>query len=102
MIFFSNKSRPYHLGPYPLERIARDASILDLEINSPRSTSPAAADPAEGGIGEAVEKYHQIFHGLRDSQPAAAKAPVPDDLERRMVDIKGSGYFLNASQMGIC
>ena len=102
MIFFSNKARPYHLGPYPLERIRRDPSILEQEISAPKSPMPPDANPIEGGFGEAVEKYHQIFHGLRDNQPVAAKAPVPDDLQRRMIDIKGSGYFLNASQMAIC
>ena len=102
MIFFSNKARPYHLGPYPLERIARDPAILDREIGLPRLDAPPAAEPGSKGFGEAVEKYHQIFHDLRDNQPVSVKAPVPDDLERRMIDIKGSGYFLNASQIGIC
>ena len=102
MIFFSNKRRPYHLGPYPLERIARDPSILEREINLPKSPTPAAAKPVAEGFGEAVEKYHQIFHELRDNQPAPAKAPVPDDLDRRMIDVKGAGYFLNASHVTIC
>ena len=102
MIFFSNKARPYHLGPYPLERIARDPAIRDFESSLPKSVTPPNEKPATEGFGEAVEKYHQIFHQLRDSQPAPAKAPVPDDLERRMIDIKGAGYFLNASHIGIC
>ncbi len=102
MIFFSNKARPYHLGPYPLERIARDPAIRDFEISLPKSATSPNEKPATEGFGEAVEKYHQIFHQLRDSQPAPAKAPVPDDLERRMIDIKGAGYFLNASHIGIC
>ncbi|MCH8070944.1 MAG: Fe-S protein [Proteobacteria bacterium] len=102
MIFFSNKRRPYHQGPYPLERIARDPAIRDREISLPKSATRPGAKSAAEGFGEAVEKYHQIFHQLRDSQPAPAKAPVPDDLQRRMIDIKGSGYFLNASHIGIC
>ncbi len=102
MIFFSNKARPYHLGPYPLERIARDPALLAPEISLPRSATPPAAKSTAQGFGVAIEKYHQIFHGLRDNAPVSAKAPVPDDLERRMIDIKGSGYFLNASQIGIC
>ena len=102
MIFFSNKARSYHLGPYPLERIARDPAIRDRETALPRSPKSQHANPGTEGFAEAVEKYHQIFHGLRDNQPVATKAPVPDDLERRMIDVKGSGYFLNASQIGIC
>ncbi len=102
MIFFSNKSRPYHLGSYPLERIARDPGLLEREIAMPAEARPANGKQAAPGFGEAVEKYHRIFHALRDSEPAPAKAPVPDDLERRMTDVKGAGYFLNASQIGIC
>ena len=102
MIFFSNKARPYHLGPYPLERIARDPAILDREIALAKSTRSPVATPAMEGFGGAVEKYHQIFHELRDDERVAEKAPVPDDLARRMIDIKGSACFLNASQVAIC
>ncbi len=102
MIFFSNKRRPYHQGPYPLERIARDPAICDREISLPKSATPPNAKPVTEGFAEAVEKYHQIFHQLRDNQPVPVKAPVPDDLERRMIDIKGAGYFLNASHVAIC
>ncbi len=102
MIFFSNKSRPYHLGPYPLERIARDPRILVSEISLPRCTRPPTIAGPSGTFPDAITKYQQIFHSLRDDNPVASKAPVPDDLSRRMVDIKGSAYFLNASQVGIC
>jgi hypothetical protein len=102
MIFFSNKSRPYHLGPYPLERLARDPDILSQEIALPKRNRPAIETKQVDGFSESIAKYHQIFHSLRDDEPAAAKAPVPDDLHRRMIDIKGSAYFLNASQVAIC
>jgi ferredoxin len=102
MIFFSNKSRPYHLGPYPLERIARDPRVLVGEIALPRCARPQTIPGPSGTFADAITKYRQIFHSLRDDNPVAAKAPVPDDLSRRMVDIKGSAYFLNASQVGIC
>jgi len=101
VIFFSNKSRPYHFGPYPLERIARDPSIRDEEIGRPRASRPDA-NPAQGSeFAEAVEKYHRIFHSLRNEDVASGKAPVPDDLVRRAVDVKGAAYFLNANMVGI-
>ncbi len=43
-----------------------------------------------------------MFHGLRDNPSAPERAPAPDDRHRRMVDIKGAAYFLDASQVGIC
>ena len=61
MIFFSNKARPYHLGPYPLERIARDPAIRDFESSLPKSVTPPNEKPATEGVGEAVETYHKIF-----------------------------------------
>ena len=102
MIFFSNKSRPYHFGPYPIERLARDTSILDKEIALPQIRRPQFDTRNATGFAESIANYHQIFHELREDEPVAAKAPVPDDLQRRMIDIKGSAYFLNASQVAIC
>jgi len=102
MIFFSNKSRPYHLGLYPLERLARDPDIIASEIETPRVNRTLIDMKARQGFGRSIEKYHQVFHQLRNDEPAKAKAPVPEDLNRRMIDIKGSAYFLNASQVAIC
>jgi reductive dehalogenase len=102
MILFSNKSRPYHLGPFPLERIARDARVIETEVSQARISRPAAKVQQDNDFAAAVEKYHQVFHSLRADDPAEARAPVPDDLARRSTDIKGSAYFLNASQVGIC
>jgi len=102
MILFSNKSRPYHLGPFPLERIRRNPQILVAEAARPRVSRKPAEHGADGSFAAAIGKYQQIFHALRDDNPAAAVAPVPDDLARRMIDIKGSAYFLNASQVAIC
>lgn len=102
MVFFSNKSRPYHLGTYPLERLGRDPDIVSAETMRKRESRQTETDLSGEGFSATLEKYRRIFHSLRDDQPAAAKAPVPNDPERRMIDIKGSAYFLNASQVGIC
>jgi ferredoxin len=102
MIFFSNKTRPYHYGPYPLERLHRDPKVLYRETGLPPRARPERPAVANDDFALTIEKYHQIFDTLRDIGSAAAKAPVPDDLERRMIDIKGSAYFLNASQVAIC
>ncbi|GMR17310.1 MAG: hypothetical protein BMS9Abin32_387 [Gammaproteobacteria bacterium] len=102
MIFFSNKSRPYHLGPYPLERLARDPQILARETGLPRRRRAAVGTRNMQGFGKAIASYQQIFHQLREDNPAPARAAVPDDLQLRAIDIKGSAYFLNASQVAIC
>ena len=85
-----------------MERIARDKNILGHETGAQRITRPSVEDNDKKGFARSIEDYHQIFHDLRHAEGASVKAPVPDDLHRRMVDIKGSAYFLNASQVGIC
>ncbi len=101
MIGLSNKSRPYHLGPFPLERVKRDPAVREQELRrSPQARAELRGD-AGTDFAAAVDKYHEIFHSLRAEDVAPAEAPVPDDLARRAIDVKGAAYFLNASQVGI-
>jgi len=104
MVLFSNKSRPFDHGPYPLERLPRDPSILKIEAARPRrSRSTCAPVGSEHtGFAGSVERYRLLFDSLRADSPADARAPVPDDLDRCTQDIKGSAYFLDASQVGVC
>ena len=102
MVWFSNKNRPFEYGPYPMERLKRDASIIDEESQLPsveRKTRPTIEN---NHLAEAIAKYHQLYResGLIESLPSPA--PVPDDLHRRAVDIKGAGYFLDVANIGIC
>ncbi len=102
MIFFSNKNRPFHYGPYPLERLPRDEEIIEYERQRGQNIRPAAGNGASSNYAAALEKYHAIFKQFCEGAVAPAKAPVPDDLERRSIDVKGAGYFLDAGQIGIC
>ncbi len=102
MIFFSNKNRPFHYGPYPLERLARDEKIAETERAAGQGTRPASRETVNTSYADALATYHNIFKEFCKGKPAPAEAPVPDSLERRMIDIKGAGYFLDASQVGIC
>ncbi len=103
MIFFANKNRPVDWGPYPLERLPRDHSIVAREADLPRRDAPSPRTLDDDNLlTRAIAKYHAIFRTLEMDKPVAEKAPAPDDLARRTQDIKGSGYFLDASQMGIC
>lgn len=51
MSFFSNKSRPYHFGPYPLERLQRDPTLASVELSLAPLARPAdkAADRSWDG-----------------------------------------------------
>ena len=98
-----NKDRPLHWGPYALERLPHDAKIVETEAARPVITrlQRHAPDP-ENLFGKALAKYHSMFSKVGVVDPLPEKAPVPDDFERRSQDIKGAGYFLDASGMGIC
>lgn len=102
MILLSNKRRPFHFGPFPLERLPRDPEHADAERRRPREERPGPQPHGNGTLAAAVDRYHSIFDQLRECDPAPDKAPVPEDLARRSIDIKGSAYFLDASQVGIC
>lgn len=96
-----SKDRPFHLGQFPLETLPRDKSIVDAEGARPRLALPASA-LADGPLAAACDKYREVFTRFADGEPAPARAPLPDDLARRAVDIKGGACFMDAGQVGIC
>jgi len=96
------EQRAYHLGRYPLEVLPREDALTRVETARP-ARAPAAPPPdPRSPLGQAVRRYLELFHPLVEGEVAPRKAPVPDDLARRMVDLKGYGYFMNADQIGIC
>lgn len=102
MLFYpDSKNRPFHLGTFPLEGLDRDESIYAAEIARPRS-EPKAAAPAQGELGKAAVKYRDLFTRFVEGEAVEKEAPVPADLDRRSVDVKGCAYFMDASQVGIC
>ena len=102
MLFYPDSTnRPFHHGTFPLESLDRDDSIYAVESERPR-TVPTAAAPAKGELGRAAIKYRDLFTCFVEGESVEKVAPVPFDLERRAVDVKGCAYFMDASQVGIC
>ena len=97
-----SKHRPFHFGPFPLESLARDESVIEFEAGRAPLQVAAAIQPSGDVLSRVAQHYREIFSKFIEGTPAAAKAPVPDDVERRAVDIKGGAYFLDASCAGIC
>lgn len=102
MFGYKRKKRPVEFGPYPLEGLKRDRSIINAEVAS----APVTPDPMPLGdnvfLIKAIQTHLDAYENLRQPEPYSQIAPVPDDLVLRTRDIKGSGYFLDASQIGIC
>ncbi len=98
-----SKDRPFHLGPFPLESLPRDENVFAAEAKRMAVTpAPRPIRRSDDVLTRAVDHYREIFAKFTEGVPANAKAPVPDDLERRSADIKGGAYFLDASGAGIC
>ncbi|MGI9521590.1 MAG: Fe-S protein [Hyphomicrobiaceae bacterium] len=98
----SNETRPYHLGPHPQEILPRDITIRTRENNVAQNRHDVKAVASDSAFGKALVKYRTLFDTLSDGPVAPERAPVPRDPTRRTIDIKGGGYFLNASLIGIC
>ncbi len=106
MIFHArSRRRPAHLGPFPLETLPRDPSVAIVEsaraepLFSPRD---APAKPQNDALTRIAREYTEIYARFATGPSARARAPVPEDLERRTVDVKGLAYFLDAAHVGIC
>ncbi len=101
-----SRDRDFSLGSYPLETLPRDDGILGRERERPRRAAPAQAAPSDEAartpLAAAAVKYRDIFAVSADQPPAAARAPVPDDLAARSRDVKGMAYFMDAAMVGIC
>ncbi len=95
---FSHRQRPVHLGVLPTERLLRDATAPSLPARQPldqRAAGPQA-------VGPALAEYQALLTDLLGGEPAAARAPVPDDLQLRAQNLKSTAYFLDATLAGIC
>lgn len=95
---YSNRDRPFDLGPLPLERLPRDPAATILDARQPQDASPA--DP--GSIAAAIPEYRELFRQYLDGEVASSRAPVPDDLVRRAQNLKASAYFLDVTLAGTC
>ena len=96
-----SRNRPFHFGPFPLETLPRDDAVLEQERQSPPRPLPSQGF-SESLLASAADRYRGIFAHFVEGKVASARAPLPEELEPRVIDIKGGAYFMDASQAGIC
>jgi ferredoxin len=101
LVYARSKHRSYALGPFPLESLARDPAVLEVEANRPKRSQISDEAPV-GLLGEAARDYRELYARFSEEDPAPEIAPGTDDPARSTVDVKGACYFMNASQVGIC
>ncbi|MBY4893845.1 reductive dehalogenase [Rhodobacteraceae bacterium N5(2021)] len=100
--FFSDKSRPVHMGHYPTERLARTAQAPDL-THVPTAT-PLSFDRPEAphSILNAMREHQAMLDAIRDGLVNRAVAEAPTDPQDRADHLKAFGYFQDAALVGVC
>ncbi|MGF1475365.1 MAG: hypothetical protein ACFB6S_07360 [Geminicoccaceae bacterium] len=103
-MFFRTKAerRPYHWGRFPLEVLPRDPHVAIREGLRKRPLAPGDVSEADNPLAQAALRYTRLFGAMATEEPARLRAPVPDTPDVRAIDAKGYGYFLDATQIGIC
>ena len=101
LVHEKNHNRPVELGSYSLEALPKDLSVIEQE-----SQRPALAESPYLGsdklLAQASNTYLDYLKAFSQGDVSPQKAPVPDSLDRRSIDIKGAAYFLDATHAGIC
>lgn len=102
MKFFSDKNRPVHLGPFPLERLARLSDpALPAEVPAFEPLSFTRPDRPES-IVNAMTESQAMLDAVRDGLVNGARADIPEDLVERQNHLKAFGYFSDVSMAGTC
>lgn len=100
MRMFSIKDRPVHLGPFPLERLARKAGLPDLS-GLPIPQPLAFSNPDPENLTNAMARFMGMFDTVRDGALSHAAAEIPEDMQLRSEHLKAASYYFDASMVGI-
>ena len=101
MKLFSDKNRPVHMGPYPLERLKRGVMPDLSELPAMKSLSfnrPKAPENIINAMGE----YQAMLDATGDGLVNKTMAEIPTNPLERSNHIKGFGYFCDAAMIGVC
>ena len=100
--FFSTRDRPFHLGPYPLERLKRIDGPADLSRVPAARTLDFRRLRTPHSLVNSMGEYQAMMDVIRDGMVNPEPATAPTDPIERANHMKAFGYFQDASMMGIC
>jgi len=100
MKWFSYKNRPVHLGPFPLETLARSQALADLDSVMPMRQMTFDHQPAES-LAHAMARFMAMMDTVRDGKIIHGQAEIPDDPCARAEHLKAAGYYFDASMVGV-
>ncbi|WP_417588995.1 reductive dehalogenase [Pararhodobacter oceanensis] len=98
---FSTRGRPFHLGSFPFERLARRDQAADLSGTPPCDPVSFDHTTTPRSLVNAMRDYQAMLDVLRGGLPSSQKAGCPDDPQERARHIKSYGYFQNVPMVGI-
>ncbi|MDE2694166.1 MAG: reductive dehalogenase [Paracoccaceae bacterium] len=98
---FSNLQRPFHLGPFPLERLKRSKNSPDLSKTPPMKSISFDRKAVPESLVNAMGDYQAMLDAIRDGLINKEKGECPEDLQERARHIKSFGYFQDAPMAGI-
>ena len=101
MRLFSTRDRPVHLGPFPLERLARTSLPPRLDAVAPMQPL-SFDDPDPLSLSHAMARYMAMFDLVRDGPLQSAPAEIPDDPVERANHLKAAAYYFDVSMVGLC
>ena len=102
MRLFSYRKRAVHLGPYPLERLARQHAMPDLSSVPQFQPVSYLDEKSPESLTNAMARYIGMFDVVRDGAVAPLPAEIPDDRLERSNHLKAAGYYYDATQVGVC
>ncbi|WP_333712469.1 reductive dehalogenase [Yoonia sp.] len=97
----SYKSRPMHLGPFPLEALQR-RSHVDLAALAPMAGLAFRRPEDPASIVNAMQDYQAMLDATRDGLIKREIADIPDSPTERANHLKAFGYYCDAGMVGTC
>ena len=102
MQLFSHAARPFHLGPYPAERLGRSASSPDLQAVRGNGTLESDVRSNLPHLAHAISDFMCALDAVRHGDRSKAKGEIPEDPVERSNHLKAAGYFLDSAMIGVC
>lgn len=100
--WFSTRNRPFHMGPYPTERLARASHPPDLTDVPEFEHLVFRRAGTPHSIINAMRDHQAMLDAIRDGLVNPALAYAPADPTERANHLKAFGYFADAAVVGIC
>ena len=98
--FFSDKTRPIHMGPYPSELLARGEQPMLRGV--PKQTQLTFTSDKPHSVINAMREHQAMLDAIRDGLINLGQSDIPSDIQERADHLKAFGFFYDAAAVGIC